>query len=77
MTLLSAAPAARDNGVAFRISSYCAHGGCVAVGVERDEVVVRSSRIPDSPVLRFTAEEWDAFVAGVRDGEFDRSSLQI
>lgn len=60
------------NAIDFRISSYCAHGGCVAVGLGHDEVLVRSSRVPDGPVLRFTAEEWDAFVAGVRDGEFDR-----
>jgi hypothetical protein len=26
---------------------------------------------PDSPVLRFSTEEWQAFVAGVRAGEFD------
>jgi hypothetical protein len=26
---------------------------------------------PDGPTLYFTAAEWDAFVAGVKDGEFD------
>ncbi len=26
---------------------------------------------PDGPVLFFTKGEWDAFVLGVRDGEFD------
>ncbi|ANY06528.1 DUF397 domain-containing protein [Pseudonocardia sp. HH130630-07] len=62
--------------VDFRISSYCHHGGCVAVGSDADEILVRSSRVADGPVLRFTAEEWDAFVSGVRDGEFDRSVLQ-
>lgn len=77
MTPLTVVPADRHPGsVEFRISSYCHQGGCVAVGTDRDEVVVRSSRIPDSPVLRFTAEEWDAFVAGVRNGEFDRAALQ-
>lgn len=68
--------AAQDSGIDFRISSYCHHGGCVAVGIDQDEILVRSSRLPDSPVLRFTAAEWDAFVAGVRDGEFDRAALQ-
>ncbi|GAA4658161.1 MULTISPECIES: DUF397 domain-containing protein [Amycolatopsis] len=32
---------------------------------------LRSSTEPDGTVLVFTPSEWDAFVAGVRDGEFD------
>lgn len=36
-----------------------------------DAVVVRDSKRPDQPVLRFTTDEWAAFVSGVRAGEFD------
>lgn len=32
---------------------------------------VRDSKHPGGPVLRFTPGEWTAFVAGVKDGEFD------
>ena len=32
---------------------------------------MRDSKHPDGPVLLFTAEEWDAFVEGAKDGEFD------
>ncbi|MGH3569334.1 MAG: DUF397 domain-containing protein [Pseudonocardia sp.] len=32
---------------------------------------VRDSKNPTGPALMFTAAEWVAFVAGVRDGEFD------
>jgi hypothetical protein len=32
---------------------------------------VRDSKNPNGPVLLFTGMEWRAFVAGVRDGEFD------
>ena len=32
---------------------------------------MRSSERPEGPILLFTVAEWDAFVAGVRDGEFD------
>lgn len=32
---------------------------------------LRSSSEPDGTVLVFTPSEWDAFVAGARDGEFD------
>ena len=55
----------------FRISSFCHSGGCVAVAVGVEEISVRSSFDPDGPVLSFTREEWAAFVAGVRNGEFD------
>jgi hypothetical protein len=34
-------------------------------------IAVRDSRQPDGPALLFTHAEWDAFVGGVRDGEFD------
>jgi len=32
---------------------------------------MRDSKDPDGPKLVFTPAEWAAFVAGVRDGEFD------
>jgi len=34
-------------------------------------IAVRDSKNPDGPVLYFTQAEWDAFVAGVKDNEFD------
>ncbi|HEV2451539.1 MAG TPA: DUF397 domain-containing protein [Streptosporangiaceae bacterium] len=34
-------------------------------------ITMRDSDHPEGPVLKFTQAEWDAFVAGVRDGEFD------
>ncbi|HVW40471.1 MAG TPA: DUF397 domain-containing protein [Amycolatopsis sp.] len=33
--------------------------------------VLRQSSEPGGTVLVFTPSEWDAFVAGARDGEFD------
>jgi len=35
---------------------------------------VRDSKDPQGPVLRFTPSEWDAFLGGARNGEFDRFS---
>lgn len=32
---------------------------------------VRHSKDPDGPALIFSTSEWDAFVAGVKAGEFD------
>jgi hypothetical protein len=34
-------------------------------------VAVRDSKDHSGPVLVFTASEWRAFVAGVKDGQFD------
>ena len=49
------------------------NGNCVEVAsLAGGEVGVRNSRDSEGPVLRFTPEEWHAFVGGVRNGEFDR-----
>jgi len=60
----------------FTISSFCHEGGCVAVAALEDgAIAVRDSKVADGPALVFTPTEWSAFVAGVRNGEFDPESL--
>ncbi len=47
-------------------------GNCVEVASLPDGGrAVRDSKDRQGPALRFTASEWAAFTAGVRDGEFD------
>ncbi len=55
-------------------SSYSmTNGNCVEVaGLSGDVILVRDSKNTKGPVLGFTQGEWDAFVGGVRNGEFDR-----
>lgn len=49
------------------------NGNCVEVAeLSGDLIIVRNSRDAEGPVLQFTPAEWDAFLAGVRNGEFDR-----
>jgi len=49
-----------------------ANGNCVEVSeLDQGAVGVRNSRDREGPVLRFTPEEWRAFLGGVRQGEFD------
>lgn len=60
-------------------------GGTVKVSVTRDASVsghksdekllylMSDTKDPDGPKLAFTQAEWDAFVAGVKNGEFDIS----
>ncbi|HMH90136.1 MAG TPA: DUF397 domain-containing protein [Streptosporangiaceae bacterium] len=48
-----------------------ANGNCVEVaGLGDGDVRVRDSKDPAGPVLRFTPDEWAAFVSGVQAGEF-------
>jgi uncharacterized protein DUF397 len=48
-----------------------ANMGCVEVGKTDAVVAVRDSKDPKGPVLRFDRGEWLAFIAGVKDGEFN------
>ena len=59
--------------IEWRISSMCAgNGDCVAVGqLPGGDVLVKDTKDPEGPQLRFDAREWRAFVAGIRAGEFD------
>jgi Domain of unknown function (DUF397) len=48
------------------------NGNCVEVADLADgSIGVRNSRESGGPVLRFTSDEWHAFLGGVRNGEFD------
>jgi Domain of unknown function (DUF397) len=49
------------------------NGNCVEVAnLPHGEIGVRDSKDPKGAVLRFTPDEWHAFLGGVRNGEFDR-----
>jgi hypothetical protein len=55
----------------FQVSSYCSYGNCVEVGRSADGVVLVRDSKNRAQALAFTDEEWAAFVAGVKAGEFD------
>jgi Domain of unknown function (DUF397) len=58
----------------WRKSSYSGGNGgaCVEVAALGDGGrAVRDSKDPSGPRLAFAAEEWAAFTAGVKAGEFD------
>jgi hypothetical protein len=58
----------------FKTSSAC-HPKllppCVAVAINKDAVAVRDTKDPTKTTLNFTHEEWEAFIAGVKNGEFE------
>ena len=55
----------------FRRSSRCRLNFCVEVAIEDSIVSIRDSRVVNGIVLKFTHSEWNAFVQGVKAGEFD------
>jgi hypothetical protein len=60
----------------WRKSSYSGSNGgdCVEVASNLPGVVaVRDSKDPDGPQLMFSPDEWRAFAAGIRGGEFELS----
>lgn len=58
--------------VVWRKSGFSGASGCVEVAALADDLIaVRDSKDPDGPILGFRRDEWNAFIEGVRDGEFD------
>lgn len=57
----------------WRKSSYCGTGTCVEVerAPSAQLVAVHDSKRPLDVPLVFTFDEWRAFVADVKNGEFD------
>jgi predicted secreted Zn-dependent protease len=58
--------------VNWKISSFSNSGTCVQVTTEEGKILVRNTYEPDK-IVEFTKEEWDVFVEGVKNGEFDFS----
>ncbi len=63
-------------GIRWRVSTRSTNNGgqCVEAGPLADgsgRVAVRHSHHPAGSVIVYTRAEWDAFLAGAKDGEFD------
>jgi hypothetical protein len=60
----------------WRTSARSGGNGCVEVGLVDGQIAVRDSKDRRGPVLLFTAHEWEAFLGGARDGEFEIPRLE-
>ncbi|MBE1467583.1 DUF397 domain-containing protein [Kibdelosporangium phytohabitans] len=59
----------------WRKSTYSDQGnGCVEVDFTSDGVEIRHSKIPDSPVIRFTEAHWSLWLDEVINGDFTNSN---
>lgn len=53
-------------------STFCASSACIEVSLdpEFDQVLIRNSTNPNV-FMAFSFSDWQAFIAGVKQGEFD------
>jgi hypothetical protein len=64
----------QQNALTWQKSTHSgAAGHCVEIASAASAVFVRDSKDVTGPVLEFGARGWAEFLAGVRDGEFDRT----
>jgi hypothetical protein len=69
---MSLTEAPLDKPVWRKATASTGNGSCVEVATTSDGgIVVRDSKDPSGPILRYTAAEWDAFLHGAKGGEFD------
>jgi hypothetical protein len=52
----------------------CLEGRLIAATDNGSTVEIRDTKDPSGPTLKFTKAEWEAFIGGVKQGEFDLSA---
>ena len=63
------------NGITFKKSQASLFTkSCVGVGFHEGKVLVLNTKTP-APMVQFTQEEWEAFLVGVKNGEFETREL--
>lgn len=58
----------------WRKSTFSGYNtNCVEVGLSGGSIGIRDSKNPRGGIVTVTTASWDAFLVGVRNGEFDRT----
>ena len=57
------------------VDSFCGNGGCVEVDILEHSVRVWDTKDRSLDCLRFTRQEWEAFVLRVKHGRYDMRPL--
>jgi predicted secreted Zn-dependent protease len=60
-----------ESGITWVRASFCGGGECVEVARSDGMILVRDSKQPAGSVLQYSSAEWQAFISGVKTGEFD------
>jgi hypothetical protein len=64
-------PAERAELSWLKAQSSTANGQCVELASAAAGIAIRDSKDPDGPILVYTHSEFQAFLDGARNGEFD------
>jgi Domain of unknown function (DUF397) len=56
---------------AWHMTGRCDSGACVQVGTFGESILIRSTIDPDGRRVALSRDEWRAFVARVKGGDFD------
>jgi len=62
----------QSNSTGWKKSSRSAQGDCVEVNLSGDEVLIRDTKDRQGLVISVSTEAWQAFLDGIRDGQFDQ-----
>lgn len=60
-----------DDALAWRVANACQGGSCVRVARTGAAILIGDTKNPGGDVLTYTVSEWQDFVAGVKQGDFD------
>ncbi|TQN31257.1 uncharacterized protein DUF397 [Haloactinospora alba] len=55
----------------FKSSFSAQQGACVEVEKIGEEIHVTDSKEPEKPAHIYSREEWNSFILGAKNGEFD------
>ena len=55
----------------WHVSRTCEGGACIMVARNEDTVLLGNTTNPGGATLSYTTAEWQQFVAGVKQGDFD------
>jgi len=54
-------------------STVCASTTCLEVAIGEAQVMLRNSTSPEGPEVAVTRDEWQVFLQGAKNGDFDLS----
>jgi hypothetical protein len=57
--------------ITWKVARRCNSATCIRVASQNDQILIGDSKNPSGPVLSYTRDEWNAFVEGIRYGDFD------
>ena len=71
MAAITPAPSGGLSEPKWQVARFCNGGACVQVAPDGSNVLIGDSKNPSGPVLTYSRDEWQTFVEGIRQGDFD------